>query len=180
MKNSIRYFCEKSMTNIEKLEVDFLKDPASLAEQIRGLRTELLKLGTEMVKEWLEEMDQKLQDSPVRRKKWVIEAHHEKTLLTSLGDVTFQKTLFQNKETKEYSYLLDRILGLKPKQRLTEDAIAKILEETVQTSYQRGAESVSETAKISRQTVKNILHALTFPSETETANKKKKGWIIFI
>ena len=61
-----------------------------------------------------------------------MESHSEKQLTTSLGDVRFRKTLFINKKTGCSEYLLDRILGIKSNERLTEDAQAKLLEEAVQ------------------------------------------------
>lgn len=93
-------------------------------------------------------------------------------MILNWGDVTFQKTLFRNKKTKEASYLLDRILELQPNQRLTEDAVAEMLKEAVQTSYRRSREQISLTAQVSRQTVKKI-HALEFPSDSCGPEKKK-------
>ena len=125
MINSIKYFEEKCISKIEQLEDDFMKDPTKLAEYILRLTDELHKLGLEMIKESLEYMDMMLQKSALRREKWVIETHSKKQLTTSLGDVTFNKTLFCNKETGESEYLLDRIMGLAPHQRITEDAEEK-------------------------------------------------------
>ena len=114
----------------------------------------------------------------IRWKSWSIEAHHTKTLVTSLGEVTFKKTLFLNKQTKQRSYLLDQVLGLEPKQRLTEDAFARMLEEAVQTSYQRGGQQASLCTQVSRQTVKNKIHALEFPKASHTPEEKKNvDWL---
>ena len=140
MLNSILYFEQFCIKNFEKLEDEFLKNPENFAEYVFGLTTLLCKFGTEMLRDSLETMDRMLCESTFRRKSWTIEAHHTKTLVTSLGDVTFQKTLFLNKQTKQRAYLLDQILGLEPKQRLTEDTAARMLEEAVQTSYRRGAQ----------------------------------------
>ena len=99
MVNSIRYFEEECINRFEKLEDDFMKDPTKLAEYVYGLTDELHKLGLAMIRESLETMDQMLQKSPIRQKKWVVEAHSSKQLTTSLGDVVFRKTLFTSKET---------------------------------------------------------------------------------
>ena len=45
-----------------------------------------------------------------------------------------------NRKTSKMEYLLDRILGLKKHERITEDATAEILKEAVQISYRRGGE----------------------------------------
>ena len=178
MLNNILYFEQFCIKNFEKLEDEFLKNPENFAEYVFGLTDLLCKFGTEMLRDSLETMDRMLCESTFRRKSWTIEAHHTKTLVTSLGDVTFQKTLFLNKQTKQRAYLLDQILGLEPKQRLTEDAAARMLEEAVQTSYQRGAQQVSLGTQVSRQTVKNKIHALKFPPAAQTSEPKKKvDWL---
>ena len=173
MINSIKYFEEKCINRFEKLEDDFMKNPTKLAEYVYGLTDELHKLGLEMIKESLESMDMMLQKSPIRLKHWVVEAHSSKQLTTSLGDVVFHKTLFTNKETGKSEYLLDRILGIDPNERLTEDAEARLLEEAVQTSYRRGGEEVSLTTEVSKQTVKNKIHSLEFPKNEEKPENKK-------
>ena len=178
MFNSILYFEEHCIKNFEKLEDDFLKNPKNFAEYVFGITDLLCKFGTEMLRDSLETMDRMLCESSFRQKSWTIEAHHTKTLITSLGDVTFRKTLFLNRQTKQHSYLLDQILGLEPKQRLTEDAAARMLEEAVQTSYGRGAQQASLGTQVSRQTVKNRIHALKFPPAAQTSEPKKKvDWL---
>lgn len=134
---------------------------------------ELHKLGLEMIRETLESMDEMLRKSPVRKKNWVIESSTSKQLLTYLGEVTFDKTLFTNKETGKSEYLLDRIAGFEKNQRITEDAEAHLLKEAVQTSYRRGGEESSLTACVGKQTVKNKIHRLKFPKNEDTVEEKK-------
>lgn len=121
-----------------------------------------------------------LQKSPIRLKHWVVESHELKQLITSLGTVTFNKTLFTNKETGISEYLLDRILGLERNERITEDAEAKMLEEAVQTSYRRGGEETSLTTQVSKQTVKNKIHRLNFPKNEDKLEKKKEVDYLYI
>ncbi|MDO4651118.1 MAG: ISLre2 family transposase, partial [Eubacteriales bacterium] len=136
------------------------------------IKNELHELGIIIIKESLENMNQMLIDSPVRKNNWSVESHTVKSLITSLGTVRFRKTLFTNKESGEYEYLLDRILGLERNQRLTEDAEANMLEEAVQTSYRRGGEAASIMTDVSKQTVKNKIHQLKFPTDKELKKKK--------
>ena len=173
MIKSIKYFEEECIKKFEKLVDDFMKEPTKIAEYVLGVTDELHKLGLEMIKESLESMDQMLQESPIRKKNWVVEAHDTKQLTTSLGDVQFAKTLFKNRETGKSEYLLDKIIGLEPKERMTEDAEAKLLEEAVQTSYRRGGEAASLTTDVTKQTVKNKIHELKFPKNAEKPKIKK-------
>lgn len=123
------------------MEDDFIRYPGNFAEYVYGITSLLYKPGLEMIRETMETMDQMLCESSLRQKNWTVEAHHTETLTTLLGNVTFKRTLFLNKGSQERTYLLDHIMGLKPRQRLTEDAVARILEEAVQTSYEKGGQT---------------------------------------
>lgn len=180
MINSIKYFEETCIPFFEKMEDDFIRHPGNFAEYVYGITSLLHKLGLEILRESMETMNQMLCDSFLRRRNWIVEAHHSKTLTTSLGNITFKRTLFQNKETHSRTYLLDQIMGLKPGQRLTEDAIARILEEAVQTSYEKGARQASLTAQVSRQTVKNKIHSLDFPPNPSASVNRKQADYLYI
>jgi len=180
MYNSIKYFEEECINKFEKLEDDFMKEPEKLAEYVLGLTEELHNLGLRMIQESLEEMNRMLQKSQKRLKHWIVESHETKQMITSLGTVTFKKTLFTNKETGESEYLLDRIMGLEKHERISEDALARMLKEAVQTSYRRGGEETSLTTEVKKQTVKNKIHALEFPRNEEKPEKKKELEYLYI
>lgn len=180
MYNSIKYFEEECINRFEKLEDNFMKNPQKLAEYVLGLTEELHNLGLRMIQGSLEEMNGMLRKSQKRLQHWVVESHETKQLITSLGTVTFKKTLFTNKETGESEYLLDRIMGLEKHERLSDDAVARMLKEAVQTSYRRGGEETSLTAEVKKQTVKNKIHELEFPRNEEKPEKKKEIEYLYI
>ena len=68
MINSIKYFEEECINRFEKLEDEFMKNPQQLAEYITGITLELHKLGLQMIRESLENMDEMLRESPVRKR----------------------------------------------------------------------------------------------------------------
>ena len=180
MYNSIKYFEEECINRFEKLEDDFIKEPQKLAEYVLGLTEELHKLGLQMIQESLEEMDTMLRSSRKRLQHWIVESHDTKQLITTLGTVTFEKTLFTNRETGQSEYLLDRIVNLEKHERISEDALARMLKEAVQTSYRRGGEETSLTTDVQKQTVKNKIHALEFPKNTEKPKQKKEVEYLYI
>lgn len=173
MISSIQQFEETGIKKLEKVIEKFLQNPTDMATFVQGIQTEMIVLGLNLIKETMEGCNQALRDSGKRKAEWEIVRTDSKKLITSLGPVQFEKTYFQNKTTGEREYLLDRILGLEPKQRLTEDAEAKLLEEAVQTSYRRAGEAASLTDEVSKQTVKNKLHSLQFPCVQEPSGEKK-------
>ena len=170
---SIQQFERTGIKKLEKVIEKFLQDPTNMAAFVQGIQTEVIALGLDLIKETLEDCNRMLLDSGKRKTEWAVVRADPKKLITSLGTVQFEKTLFRNKTTGEGEYLLDRILGLEAKQRITEDAEAKLLEEAVQSSYRRGGEAVSLTDEVSKQTVKNKIHALEFPCTAESSSEKK-------
>lgn len=180
MLESIQHFNEISVNIFAELIGEFYKTPTQFAPFIRGITEELHKVGLILVKETLETMDRMLRDSGKRAMEWTVEQRTEKELLTSLGEVKFHKTLFENKQSGEMCYLLDRILGLEKGERITEDALAAIYEEAVQTSYRKGGEAASIMDTVSKQTVKNKLHALKFPQVWKKPSHKKTVDYLYI
>ena len=177
MERSIQYFCDVSIGVFGKVIGEFYKDPTNIAGFVKGITTEIHNFGIMLIQETLEIMDQMLCDNGLRRLKWTVEQHNRKSLLTSLGNVTFTKTLFENKENGEMCYLLDRIMGLEKGERITEDAEAAMLEEAVQTSYRRGGEAASILDKTSKQTVKTKIHSLKFPEEKKPEEKRQVEYL---
>ena len=173
MEQIIQYFHEKSLNIFTDLMGELFKSPRDLAPFILGVKDEVNRIGILIVKETLEMMDQMLCSSGKRSLDWVIEQSMKKQLITSLGTVTFKKTLFENKQTGQMCFLLDRILGLEKNERITEDALAAIYEEAVQTSYRKGGEAASVLDSVSKQSVKNKLHALRFPQIWKAPPRKK-------
>lgn len=162
------------------MEDDFMKEPQKFAEYVLGLTEELHKLGLRMIQESLEEMNTMLRKSPKRLQNWIVESHETKQFITSLGTVTFEKMLFTNRDTGESEYLLDRMIGLEKHERISEDAMDRMLKEAVQSSYRRGGEETSLTTDVKKQTVKNKIHKLEFLRNEEKPEKKKEVEYLYI
>ena len=85
-----------------------------------------------------------------------------------------------NEDGKPLScYLIDKVLGLSPNQSMTDDAVANILEETVQTSYRKGGEVASPNG-VTKGAVKNVIHGLKFPANYKKPDKKKEVEYLYI
>ena len=180
MIKSIQQFCQDGVKNLEKVMVDYSSDMTKIAEMVQGVTKGVVELGLSVIAEEWESYDELLRKRKDLRPDWYIVRRDENTLLTSLGSVRYHKTLFKNKVTGEYEYLLDRIMGLEKHARLTEDAEAQLLKEAVQTSYRRGGESASISEDIvSKETVMNKIHALHFP-KAEPQNEKKSLEYLYI
>ena len=186
MKEIIQYFNEVCINELLKVSENLYRDPSKFAEYIEELKETLNKLGVEIIKETLEEMDMAIKNSVKRKMNWHVEKKDcEKDLITTLGTVSFMKTLYVSKEKNEdgkfeMCYLLDKVMGVEENQRLTEDAMVKVYEEAVQTSYRRGGESVNESDSISKTAVKDMLHKTKFPEIIPEEPEKKKVDYLYI
>lgn len=169
MNNIIQHSEENGIPELEKIYESFSKAPKDIAGFVYGMRDFHLRIAAKHVGDSFTAINTSLRKSAQRKRHWKIVRTDSKTLTTSIGDITYQKTLFEHKETGIRKYLVDQVLGLKPGARMTEDAEAQMLEEAVRTSYRRGGEAASILSRVSKETVKDHLHELEFPEEAETA-----------
>lgn len=117
---------------------------------------------------------QMLRDSGKRMQEWPVVRKDKKQLVTSLGEIHFQKILFKNKKDGHSEYLLDTILGMDPHERMTEDAEAELFNEAAGSSYRKAGMECSIQSMVSRQTVKNKIHGLDFGRVPKPSVLKKK------
>lgn len=180
MVNSVKYFEEVCINKFLEMSAEFAENPTDIASYVKNVTDQLTKLGQEIIKETLEEFDTIIKESAERKEKWYVERTVEKSLVTSLCTVSFNKTLYKDKKTGEYIYLLDKVMEMAPHTRITTDGIERILTEAVQTSYRRGGDNVSiDETSVSKETTKKILHNLKFP-ETEYTKEKKEVEYLYI
>lgn len=164
MIKSIQQFQTKGVANLEKIFMDYSDDLTKVAEMIQGVTTSVVELGCSMIAEEWEFYDSIIRNNKHLRKDWEIIRRDQVSRLTSLGEVTYSRTYFKNKKTGERSYLLDSLMGFSPKERLTEDAVARILEEASDSSYRKGGINVSISEHtVSKAAVMDKIHPLKFP-----------------
>ena len=180
MINSIQQFLEYGIPNLQKATQDYSKNPADFAGFVYKVRDETLKLALDFISETLNTCNQIIKDNPKRLEEWEIVRTDEKTLITSIGSVRFQKTLFRNKSTRTTRYLIDDLLGFESHERISEDAQAQLLTECVETSYRKAGETVSILDKVSKQTVKKKIHSLRFPAEKTHRGRKRNVKYLYI
>ena len=186
MNNIIQYLQETCIKRFEEIQEELYKEPTQFAKFVSNIEDEVKKLGIKVIQETLETMDKEIQNSLKRRLHWVVEDHDDKQLITSLGTVHFRKTFYRYKDGKGENgneimcYLLDKTLGFTQNQRITDDAVAKIYEEAVQTSYRRGGEAVNNDDSVSKEAVKDLLHKTKFPPNFQIPEQKKKVDYLYI
>lgn len=180
MINSIQQFQTEGVKNLEKVFDSYAGDLTKVAEMVYGVTDSVIRLGLSMIAEEWEFYDTLLHDRKDLRPGWHVVRRDEVAKQTSLGEVRYKKTYFRNKETGERCYLLDRLMGFEGGERLTEDAIARIYEEAAESSYRKGGMNASISGgTVSKETVKEKLHSLTFPP-AEAAGEKRQVKTLYI
>lgn len=175
MINSIQQFCENGAKKLTDIFETYTEDLAKIAEMVYGVTEEVTRLGCSIIAEEWESYDELLRKRKDLRRGWHIVRRDETSLITSLGEVTYHKTLFKNAATGESCYLLDQLMGMEHHARITEDAEARILKEASESSYRKGGSSASINGDaISKEAVMNKLHRLDFPAVKASEKKALK------
>ena len=178
MIKSIQQFQTEGVKKLEENFVEYSSDMTKIAEMVQGVTKGVVSLGLSMIAEEWESYDEILRNNRHIRQGWQIVRKDRTSLITSLGEVVYHKTLFFHPESKSYAYLLDKVMQLEAHTRLTEDAIAQIFNEAVDSSYQKGGKRVSiSEAEVSRETVMNKIHELNFPKTHPLSEKKQLKYL---
>lgn len=174
MYNSIQYFVKYGIPQLEENQKTFMENPSLLGECAVQVKQIMLELGCRILSEIVEECNTVLEDSVKRKIHWQIKDRSKKHLLTSLGIISFTHTRFEHKNTGETAYLLDRILGLPPHARLSEDAKAGLLEEAAQSGYEKASRLSGGEGQVSRETVMRHVHRIQVPSYKKEEGQEKR------
>ena len=177
---SIINFLEVSLKEMEQNIKDTLSNKKDIADVVLLVQGFVNKLGTDIVKEVIEEVDGGIRKSPHRKGKWEIVKADETTLLTSMGSMTYKRTLFKDIRSGNRCYLADKQFGIEPHSRMTEDVVINIVQEAVDSSYHKGGSCASITDSVSKETVKNILHGLEVELPVKFIEKKKRVKKLYI
>lgn len=176
--NSIQLFVEKGIEKLYGITNEYMKEPTDLAGFVKAIRevTNVLELG--VIKDTFELMDEKLRESPERKAKYEIVKKDAREVITSLGAVRYERTYFRESVSGEKSYLVDEIIGLEKRERMTEDAKVRMLTEVTEGSYRKSGEMTCLNGdKVSRQTVKNGIHLLEFPEMKKPEEKRQVPYL---
>ena len=104
--------------------------------------------------------DALIRESGKRKDSYTVQRSRERTLISSVGDVVFNHTLYRDRDGKTRC-LLDELIRLPDRERLTSAAEAKLLNEAEIHSYQHAAESIRTKGQtVTKTTVMNKVHAV--------------------
>lgn len=130
----------------------FQKDlnPLNLESKIRDIGDNFtLKL----YETFLNYIDKRFLNSKERKLNYNIKETRKKTLLTSIGYLTVNSTIYYTKKNKERFVPLREILNLKPYQRLTNEAEYQLIKYAIDENMSQAARHALRNTVVSRSTV---------------------------
>lgn len=113
-------------------------------------------IGVSMIKDMLEELDSKLSDQR-NKKEYRYKFKSEKTIQTTMGNISFSRRYYVHRHTKQGVYLLDRALELNLVGRTSVNLIMKMIDNALRNSYRESANDINmnTNTSTSHQTIKN-------------------------
>jgi len=152
-----------------------LTEARNISEFIMATKAMLDGIGTKLVAEALETLDQAVKESPDRKRKWVVKSKGDtKNLATIFGEVSYKRTYYQNKKTGEYCYLSDELVGIAVHDKLDTSLQARLVEEAIDTPYKRSGEKAVEAIELTSQTVMNSIRKFGSIDNNVVPIKEKK------
>ena len=180
MYNSIQHFNEFGVKRIEKRIKNFIKNGRDIADLIFGLAEDLFELGRNIIEEVLEDIDEYLRNCAVRKEYWEIIRKDETGLLTSFGMIRYNRTYFKPKNGGKREYLVDKIVGIEPHDRVSADVVINVIEEAAESSYKKAGEKATYLDEISKQAVMNKIHDLEVVQPETKVEEKREVKILYV
>lgn len=178
----IQYAVEKiSETMVKNLDLTQKKELA-FHNLISDVQESMNQIGIALVEDFIENLDGSLKHYPGRKEAWHVQRKNdEKRLSTTMGDVVLKRTYYKNKQSGQFTYLVDDHLDLAPHSRMDLGLEAEILERVKDLSYQKTIDSFKTISIRSRTSVMNVVHKhLLEPTEVAIPSQKKIVDVLYI
>lgn len=142
--------------------LDALEKGVNYQELQAKVREELNALGRDILRSVIEAVDERLRVNRSERPGWVVEQrNHVKELMTSFGPMRYSRTYFKHSASKAHAYLVDRMMGITPHQRIDAGLKAELVERATEQSFRRsGAWSEAESWRVSGQAVMKAIRSI--------------------
>ncbi|NMC35262.1 MAG: ISLre2 family transposase [Veillonellaceae bacterium] len=147
------------------------------ADGIKGMARDIQKVVNEaslqILGVMLTEIDEQLYHNKERQKKWeVVRKDDAKTIMTCVGELTYKRRYYRNKDTGEHKHLLDDWMDITPHQQIGEDVREDLVSSAVNVSYQKSGKQ-SAPKPVSKTSVGNYVGDVTVKAIMQSDGKKR-------
>ena len=166
---------------LSQISLFFYEHPEMLASVEQQVADLSHKTAADFLSRLLTEMDESIAKSNTRKDRYRIQRKKPRTLISTVGDITFTHTQYYDTEEKRYRCLLDEMIKLPDHERFTVLAESKALYEAEVHSYQHAADSLHiGNQTVSKVAVMNKVHAITEELPDPKCSEKKKCKYLYI
>ena len=154
-----------------------------LHEIEHALNDSTIELNLNILRQILEDLDLEYKNSDERKQKFYVQQTRQRTLITSLGLLTFNKTYYKSKEKinnkYEYYSFLEDYLGIAKWAKMTLAAETKLINNALDNGYIWSANNSIPNYVTTRQTVSSKIQSLNY-NYIENIIKKETPNVIYI
>lgn len=149
------------LTSVFDAEQKFFENPKAFSDLETSVKSSTEAFAAGFLGAILTEMDQAIRKSTWREGRYTIHRNDTRTLVSSVGDISFDCTYYKARsQTRTYTHLLEDLIGLEKNERFTEIAEATMLCEALKTSYAEAAKVLPSKQEITKTTVMNKVHSI--------------------
>lgn len=125
----------------------------------------------------LQDLDDTIARDAQRRNEWEVVRKDKRTLVTTFGELCFERRYYRHKQTGERAYLLDIHLGIQANAKVNGDVRQKAITLAEQGSYSKSAAGAT-VSEISRMSVCNYIgHLGRFPALESSGERRAVKWL---
>lgn len=163
---------EELVKGIMEAEEIFFENPKDFFSLETAVKSSAEAFSAGFLGTVLSSMNRQIYNNPWRKEHYNAQRTDKRTVITSVGDVTFDCTYYLEK-SGGYHYLMEEIIGLSKHERLSEAAEVKLLTEALKTSYSEAARSIPSKMGISKTTVMEKVHGIAEEIPYESPEEKR-------
>lgn len=171
---------ELLVNELFEAEESFLQNVKDLYSFENAVRSSTDHFAAGFIGTILSSINKHIYDSSWRKGKYTVQRTDTRTLISSVGDITFDCTYYKSQKDGSYSYLIEKLIGIDKDERFTEAAEVAILTEAAKTSYAEAAKVLPSKQKITKSTVMNKVHHIAEQMPEKAAERKKKCTYLYI
>lgn len=171
---------ETLVNTLFEAEGKFFKNPKDFYSLEKAAKASTEAFAAGFLGEVLSSVNKHICDSSWRNNRYNIQRTDTRTIISSVGDITFDCTYFKSKKDGKYRYLLEDMIGLTKNEKFTEEAEVMLLTEALKTSYNEATRVLPSKQRITKTTVMNKVHSLADEIPYEAPKEVKTVDYLFI
>ncbi len=163
MENILHDFNKKIISLVENYLKKFIfsKGISSFTDD---LVAEFAHFGSDLTQFMIEYAEQIIFELDERKEKFESLEKDNRNIVSIFGEIQYKRRYYEDKENHNKVYLLDKLIGIEPKQRLLENVREKLIENAIESSY--------ESKIVAWVVVKDLLEQNSIPSNSSTTLTK--------